>query len=142
MCGIVRDIVLPYQFAGKSVSEDTYGAGLAFLFHMEIEGMAVKQGTYNQADFSNAAFNDHKLLKVGVIASNGTSEVDIEAVHVYQWEENTVSFAFRVINIPEDKHDVTVTMTPYFVIEVDGEAITVYGETQSSSYNESLNSQS
>jgi len=135
-CGVVRDIVLPYSFGGKSVSADEYGAGLAFLFHMEIEGMAVKQGTYNQADFSNATFNGHKLLKVGAIASNNKSETNIEAVHIYQWEENTVSFAFRVINIPEDKYDVTITMTPYFVIEVDGEEITVYGESQSATYNE------
>ena len=136
VCGIVRAIVLPYQFAGKSVSEDAYGAGLAFLFHTEIEGMAIKQGTYNRADFTNAIFDGHKLIKMGAIASNGQSEINIEAVHIYQWEENTVSFAFRVINIPEDKHDVTITMTPYFVIEVDGQEITVYGESQSSTYNE------
>ena len=136
VCGIIRDIVLPYQFAGKSVSENDYGTGLAFLFHMEIEGMAVKQGTYNRADFSNAIFDGHKLIKMGAIASNGVSNVDIEAMHIYHQEENTVSFAFRVINIPEDKHDVAITMTPYFVIEVDGEEITVYGESQSASYNE------
>ncbi len=136
VCGIIRAIVLPYRFAGKSVSEDVYGAGLAFLFHTEIEGMAIKQGTYNRADFTNATFDGHKLVKMGAIASNGKSETNIEAVHVYQWEENTVSFAYRIINIPEDKRDTAITMTPYFVVEIDGQEVTIYGEAQSATYNE------
>ena len=41
-----------------------------------------------------------------------------------------------MINIPVDKHDVAITMTPYFVIEVDGQEVTVYGESQSSTYDE------
>ena len=136
VCGTIRAIVLPCQFGGKSASENDYGAGLAFLFHTEIEGVVVKAGTYNRPDFTNATFDGHKLIKAGAIASNGKSETNIEAVHIYHQEENTVSFAFRVINIPEDKYDVAITMTPYFVIEVDGEEITVYGESQTATYNE------
>ena len=135
-CGAGRDLTLPITFCGNSVSEDV--SGLAFLFEAEIEGIAVRQNTYNRADFTNATFDGHKLIRAGAIASNGKSDVDIAAVHMYAWSENSVSFAYRVIQIPEANYDTTITMTPYYVIELDGQEVTVYGETQSAVYNEIL----
>lgn len=136
VCGEIRSLSLPIVFRGNSVSEEV--SGLAFLFEVEVEGIARKAGTYNHADFTNATFDGHKLVRAGAIVSNGKSEIDIAAVHMYDWNENMVSFAYRVINIPETQFDTTLTMTPYLVIEVDGQEITVYGDAQSASYNQQL----
>ena len=133
-CGAVRDVVGPLTFIGKSVSEDV--SGLAFLFQANIEGIALKEGTFVQADFTNATYNGYKLLGLGVVASNGVSETNIEGVRMYDLEENVALFAFRVINIPADKLDVEITMTPYYVVEINGEAVTVYDEPQTANYND------
>ena len=133
-CGAIREVQqLPYATGGSSVSEEV--SGLANKFDLTIEGISIKNNTYNQADFTNATFGGHKLLGLGVIASNGTSSVDIPAVHMCALDGNTASFAFRVVNIPADKLDVEITMTPYFIIEIDGVATTVYGEPMVGSYN-------
>ena len=133
-CGAIRAVVGPITFIGRSISEDV--SGLAFLFNVEAEGIVVKEGTFVQADFTGATYNGYKLLGVGAIASNGVSETNIKGLRMYDWEDGNAKFAFRVIHIPADKLDVEITMTPYYVVEIDGEAITVYGEAVTGSYND------
>ena len=133
VCGAVRDVVGPMAFIGKSVSEDVNG--LAFLFNVQADGIVVKEGTFVQADYTNATYNGYKLLKVGVIASNGKSETNIVGLRMYDLDEGCAKFAFRIINIPADKLGVEITMTPYYVVEIDGVATTIYGEAETSSYN-------
>ena len=132
-CGAVRDVAGPMTFIGKSVSEDVNG--LAFLFNVQADGIVVKEGTFVQADYTNATYKGYKLLKVGVIASNGKSETNIEGLRMYDLDEGCAKFAFRIINIPADKLGVEITMTPYYVVEIDGVATTIYGEAETSSYN-------
>ena len=134
VCGTVRAVAGPISYEGMSVSNDCNG--LAMLFKANVEGIAVKAGTFVQADFTNATYNDYKLLGLGVIASNGKSETTIEGVRMYDLDvENGVAmFAFRIINIPADKLGTTITMTPYYIVEIDGVATTIYGEAQTGSY--------
>ena len=134
VCGAVRDVVAPVSFIGKSVSEDVNG--YAVLFNAAVEGIVVKAGTFVQADFTNATYNGYKLLGLGVKASNGVSETTIEGLRMYDLEDGNAKFAFRIINIPEDKQDVEITMIPYDVVEIDGVATTLYGEAQVGSYAE------
>ena len=96
----------------------------------------MKAGTFVQADFTNATYNGYKLLGVGVKASNGDSETNIEGVRMYDLEDGCAKFAFRVINIPADKLDVEITMTPYYVVEIDGVETTIYGAPETASYAE------
>ena len=107
---------------------------MAFLFRTEIEGIAIKQNTHNVADFTNATIGGYKLLRMGAIASNDIAQTDIAAVYVYDLAGDVTSFAYRVINIPDDQLDRVVTMTPYFVVEIDGVEVTVYGEAQNATY--------
>ena len=132
VCGGVRDVAGPISFLGTSISEDV--SGLAMLFNAEVEGIVVKEGTFVQADYTNATYNGYKLVKLGVIASNGVSETNIEGLRMYDLEEGNAKFAFRVINIPADKLDVEITMTPYYIVEIDGVETTIYGEAQTGSY--------
>ena len=68
-------------------------------------------------------------------ASNGISETTIEGIRMYDLEGDNAKFAFRVIQIPADKLDVEITMTPYYIVEIDGVETTIYGEAQTGSYN-------
>ena len=133
-CGEVRAVVGPISYIAKSVSEDVNG--YAVLFDAAVEGIVVKAGTFVQADFTNATYNGYKLLGLGVKASNGVSETTIEGLRMYDLEDGNAKFAFRIVNIPADKLDVEITMTPYYVVEIDGVATTLYGEAVVGSYAE------
>ncbi|MBQ7088401.1 MAG: carbohydrate binding domain-containing protein [Clostridia bacterium] len=134
VCDAVRDVVAPVSFIAKSVSEDVNGH--AVLFDAAVEGIVVKAGTFVQADFTNATYNGYKLLGLGVKASNGVSETTIEGLRMYDLEEGNAKFAFRIINIPEEHKGDEITMTPYYVVEIDGVETTLYGEAITGSYAE------
>ena len=136
VCGAIRAVVNPFTYAGMSASEDVQG--LAMLFQVDVEGIAVKAGTFVQADFTNATYNGYKLLELGVVASNGKASTTIKGERMYELEDDCAKFAFRVINIPADKLDAAITMTPYYVVEIDGVATTIYGTAQTASYNQAL----
>ena len=136
VCGAIRAVVNPFTYAGMSASEDVNGLGM--LFEVKVEGLAVKAGTFVQADYTNATYNGYKLLELGVIATNGKASTTIKGERMYDLADGVAKFAFRVINIPADKLDVAVTMTPYYVVEIDGVATTIYGTAQTASYNQAL----
>lgn len=133
-CGHVREVEIPTTFGGNSVSEDV--SGLAFRFDVAVEGMAQDVTT---AIYDNAIVGGYKLLSMGAVVTNGVAAVDIPAVYLWELKENTASFAVRLIEIPTDKYDVTITATPYIVLEIDGMATTIYGEAQTCSYNDVMN---
>ena len=119
---------------GTSASEDV--RGVAAKFALLAEGMGIDVTT---AVYDNATVNGYKLISMGAIASNGVSEKDIAAVYLCDDDVITsAQYAIRVVNIPEGKENVEITFTPYYVIEVDGETITVYGEAETASYSEKL----
>ena len=132
VCSATREVASPIVYTAKSVSADV--RGLAMLFDVNVEGIVVKAGTSVQADYTNATYGGYKLTELGVVATNGKSGVTIKGERMYEWQDGNAKFAFRVINIPADKLDVLVTMTPYYVIEMDGVATTIYGEAQTDSY--------
>ena len=129
-CGEVRAVVGPVTFGGCSRSEDV--SGLAFKFDVAVDGMTVN-GT--KAIYDDATINGYKLVKMGAIVSNAKSELDIEAKYLCDLEADSASFAVRVINIPEANYGDAITAVPYFVVEIDGVATTIYGEAQVASYN-------
>lgn len=137
VCGMTRSVPTP-SFQGKSISEDV--SGLAFRFSLDAEGIAIKKGTYVQADFTSATYNDYPLLRVGVVASNGNETIEIDGRRMYELDESSASFAYRIINIPTTEYDTEITMTPFFVVMIDGEEVTIYGDSQTASYSEVLNS--
>lgn len=128
-CGEERAVSIPIDFGGNSVSEKK--SGLAFRFDVSVEGMAVK-GT--KAIYTNATVDGYKLLSMGAVVTNGTSELDIPAVYLCDLESDSAGFAVRVINIPAFALDVDITATPYIVLEIDGVATTIYDEAQTCSY--------
>ena len=135
VCGATRDIEVEVMVSGGcSIREDEDGIiGLAAKFDISVEGLSYTNG--NHAVYDNATIGGHKLITMGVIASNGISSVDITAKYLMELDEISASFAARIINIPADKLDVEITFQSYFVIEIDGVATTIYGATETNSYN-------
>ena len=134
VCGAIRDVDCPLFNAQKSISEDVNG--YAVKFDCAAEGFGILPGTFVQADYTNAAYNGYKLVKLGVVASNGVSETNIEGLRMYDLADGVAKFAFRIINIPADKLDVEIAMTPYYIVEIDGVETTLYGEAVTGSYAE------
>jgi hypothetical protein len=118
-----------------SISEDVNG--LAFRFEANVAGFAIKVGTFVQADYTNATYNGYKLIETGAIASNGTSSTTIKGERMCDLDENgKAMFAYRIINIPNDKLETQITMQPYYIVEIDGEIVTIKGDVQVGAYAE------
>lgn len=130
-CGALREVNLPITFGGNSVSEDV--SGLAFKFDVDVLGMAVISGT--TAVYDNATIDGFRLIKMGALVSDSKSEIDIEAVYLCGLEADSASYAVRIINIPAENYDSVITAIPYFVVEIDGVVTTVYGEVQTTTFN-------
>ncbi len=131
LCGTIREAEMPIAFGGNSVSEDV--SGLAFRFDVTCEGMAVNGTT---ANYDNATVGGYKLIGMGAVVTNGVATTDISAVYLWELTDTTASYAVRVIKIPADKYDVEITATPYFIVEIDGVATTIYGEAQTNTFNQ------
>ena len=135
VCGAERAVVAPVIDVKLSISEDVNG--LAFRFEANVAGFSIKAGTFVQADYTNATYNGYKLIETGAIASNGASSTTIKGERMCDLDENGKAlFAYRIINIPADKLETEITMQPYYIVEIDGEIVTIYGEVQIGAYAE------
>jgi len=135
VCGATREVTAPVIDVKLSISEDVNG--LAFRFEANVAGFAIKAGTFVQADYTNATYCGYKLIETGVTASNGVGSATIKGERMCDLDENGKAlFAYRIVNIPADKLDVEITMTPYYIVEIDGVETTLYGEAVVGSYAE------
>lgn len=143
-------LTAPVLWGGlTSVSEDVNG--LAFKFDVSAVGGRVVNNTEY---VNNSALvvpgidgQEYKLVRMGAVVSNksdaildlqnvdGKKTINIEAVYLCDLEEDSLSYAVRIINIPENGKDIKIYARPYYVYEKDGEEIVVYGDTVSQSYN-------
>ena len=70
-------------------------------------------------------------------AQDGTRTINIKAKYLLTWDaENfsSLSFAVRIINIPDAYVGTEIYFRPYYVYELDGETYTIYGDIESSNY--------
>ena len=133
VCGAERSVVAPVIDVKLSISEDVNG--LAFRFEANVAGFSIKAGTFVQADYTNATYNGYKLIETGVVAKNSKTEITIKGERMCDLDENGKAlFAYRIINIPEDHKADEITMQPYYIVEIDGEIVTVYGAAQTGAY--------
>ena len=137
-----------------SVMDTDQGNGLAYRFNLSVK-IGIKEK--NKADYANATINYlgkiHKLLGIGSVITNsdtignsdftldmvdGRSVVDIPTVYLQELDEESCAFATRIINIPDSARHRTIYARPYYVVEVDGEQITIYGDVNAASCTEYL----
>ena len=134
--------------------ETKTGLGLAFRFEIAANGIAVK-GT-NTADLSNATVdalgdgNGYKLVEMGAVVSNdlyvgrdadaltldnlSAKTLKIQAVYLQDLEPDSAQFAVRVINIPTEHEKTIIFARAYYVVEIEGEQVTVYGDIYEANY--------
>ena len=139
ICGDVRLVeYVVKSFGGNSIAESSDGvSGLAFRYDLtdKVSGLAICKGTNHVADYSNAtvtpnSVGTYKLVKMGVLVSNGfqTKDVDVEKIVIN--EDDSVYYVIRIIGIPDAYLSDMISCTPYYVYETaEGEQITVTGET-------------
>ena len=159
VCGAIR--VVSYDVItfnnGNSVAETSDGKiGLAFKFDVtdRVTGLALKAGTKYVADYTGAAVTPdstgtYTLVMMGAVVSNNnenptlneldatTSKViDIQALKLFELDEENTSYVIRIVNIPAAKGDASIWARPYFIYEKGDEQIVVYGDTQVATYNQ------
>ncbi len=129
--------------------------GLAFKFQLNADGIAVKEGTTNEADLTNAtvdAFGDgnaYKLVSMGAILSNdpgvgladmklsdvnGRNVVDVDAKYLQDLEGDYATFAARITNIPLANEDSIIYARAYYVFEYEGREVVVYDDILQANY--------
>ena len=151
-CGAVR-IPAPKPMnrlssGGAAFSEDV--SGVAFRFHLEKNGGRINTDrSYVSKSSTVERYNDgveYKLVRVGAVMSNEKAPVldldhltartiDVKAGYLCAFEEDFLSFAIRIVNIPAQGKDTLIQARPYYVYSDGKEEFVVYGDTVSQTYN-------
>ena len=153
ICMEERKVPLPLQIKGTSISPDVNG--LAWLVKAKVDGMEADGIT---AIYDNATVNGYKLITMGAVVSNNYNELgyvpkleDVEKypdrVHNVPAErlysinkDGTVTYAIRVINIPDEYKDRDIDILTYIIFEdAAGVQHTLYCNSVYNSYNRLLN---
>ena len=153
------------SFGGASVrdeaagdGEDETGKGLAFQFSVSAtESVKNYDNTY-EANSGKISLDDVKydLVRMGAVmtnnatvgqsaddftldAVNNTKVINIPATYLYAVGEETVTFAVRILDIPDRHIGTAIYARPYYVYLENGEEITVYGEIRANNYAKAAN---
>lgn len=138
------DTVIEPQVLNSITEEEDTGFGLAFLYTMNMENVAI----YGNRSFDGAYANGDKVVKLGAIVSNheetgknpdamiienanGQKLLNVEATKLWGWDETGLSYAVRITNIPEANKKTQIYARPYYILE-DGTV--VYGDIANKSY--------
>ncbi len=132
-----------------SVMDTEKGNGLAFRFELSANGIV--KDNRNLMDLTGATINylgvDCKLIGMGSVITNSDAKaenltldtvndcnvVNVPTVYLQEAEEGSCAFATRIVNIPDDQMERTLYARPYFIVEVDGEKIIIYGDVNATS---------
>ena len=130
--------------------------GLAFRFHLNASGVQVIGG--NQYVAGTGKVNlyknrvvEGKLLYAGAIVTNnatigasyadftldnvnGKNTIDVPAQYLLDLDDGSMGYAVRIINIPDANTSTEIYARPYYVYEVDGEEVVVYGALSHANY--------
>ena len=147
-CFEQREVTLPLQITGNSISEDVNG--LAWMVEAKVDGITLDGTT---ANYANATVNGYKVITMGAVVSNnytelgrvpnlddvdGKSAIDVQAKYIYDTdvEAGTVTYAIRLINIPETQKDREVDILTYIIFEDEaGVQHTLYCNSAYAAYN-------
>lgn len=151
-CMEQREVTLPLQITGNSISEDVNG--VAWLVEAKVDGLELND---TEAIYDNATVNGYKLITMGAVISNnyatlgrvpnledvdGKSAIDVQAKYIYDTNEEagTVTYAIRVVNIPDEYKDREVDILTYIIFEDEaGVQHTLYCNSAYASYNGLMN---
>lgn len=138
------DEVISSEVLNSITEEDETGLGLAFLYTMNMENIAI----YGNRSFDSAYVGNQKVVKLGAIVSNqeetgtdpeamiianatGQKLLNVEATKLWGWDETGLSYAVRITKIPEANKKTQIYARPYYVLE---NGTVVYGDIANKSY--------
>ena len=142
-----------HKFGGNSIKENGDGIGLAFKFDIKAsDGKKNYDNTYiansakitldeNQYDvvrmgavMTNDASIGAYASKFNLEAVNGAKIINIEGKYLASLGSDTVSFAVRILDIPERHQGTAIYARPYYVYMENGVEKVVYGSIKSNTY--------
>ena len=151
------------EYTGSSVRDedatgDKTGKGLAFRFTVSaIDGVKTYENKYEE-NSGKVVLGDQKytLVRMGAVMTNnatvgqnaanfnlgavdGKKIIDIPAVYLCGADAESLSFAVRIMDIPDKHIGTAIYARPYYVYLENGEEITVYGATRSNNYAKAAN---
>lgn len=137
--------------SGGMTSVSPEVSGLGFLFDVAATGgdaaekLAYVNGSAQVTPYTDGAA--YTLVRMGAVVTNredalltlsaldGVHIVDIPATYLWELGEDALSYAVRVIDIPDSGKDTPITARPYYVYEKDGVETVVYGTPVTQTYN-------
>ena len=161
-CGAIREIKIQI-YEGKSASEDV--AGLAFRFNVkalnarcyDLDGLKsdniyevgsatiIVNGEEYSLKCSGAVVSNKQDIKADELTitnaqNNGNKSIkNIGAKFLWDMTATSITYAVRVINIPEANWDTVISARPYYTYaNADGDSITVYGDVVTGTYNNTI----
>ena len=129
--------------------------GLAFRFHLNASGVQVKNGNVfvpnsGKIDLYKNREVEGTLVRAGAVVTNNATigqsfedfnlnnlsiqTIDIPAQYLLDLDDGSMGYAVRIINIPEANTSTEIYARPYYVYEVDGEEVVVYGALSHANY--------
>ena len=136
--------------------EETTGKGLAFLFEMKVSGADVngKDEYVSGSAVATVDGVDYAVVSMGAVMTNQPAYIaaidsltredvneertilDVVAKTMFYVEEETCAFAVRIIHLPETVKGFAIATRPYVVLQNGDEEITLYGNTDTATYNQ------
>ena len=130
--------------------------GLAFRFELSASGVQVVKGNEyvpgtGLVDLFKNRYQQGKLVRAGAIVTNdatigqsfadftlnsvdGSKTIDVNARYLLNLDNGSMGYAVRIINIPDHATATEVYARPYYVYDVDGEEVVVYGVMNHANY--------
>lgn len=155
-CGAVREVIdAPdaITFVGTSATEEV--GGLGFLYKIHTSNVQLKWWNFYVSGSATVIYegSEYTLVTMGAILNNqgesnlsldmvdGEHTINIQATRMYDLTEDALYFAVRSINMPINHVNTPIHARPYMILEKDGAQFLVYGDVESDTYMNALNSQ-
>ncbi len=130
--------------------------GLAFRFELNASGVQVTGGNVYVANTGKVSLYKNRevlgdLVRAGAVVTNdatigqsfadftlnsvdNSKTIDVSAQYLLDLEEDSMGYAVRVIHIPDAHTSTEIYARPYYVYNIDGEEIVVYGVMAHANY--------
>lgn len=141
-------------------SADTSGTGLGLAFRFNLTASGGIKSSMNEYQESSAQVliddSNYAVIRMGAVMTNqssvgqsnanftldsvtGSKVIDIPAVYLCGLEADSVSFAVRILDIPQAHIGTEIYARPYYVYNNGGTEEIVYGDIQSNNYETASN---
>ncbi len=142
-----------HKFGGNSIKENADGIGLAFKF--DIKASNGRKNYSNEYVSKSAKITldevQYDVVRMGAVMTNNASvgqssstfnleavdggkTINVEGKYLAGLTSDTVSFAVRILDIPERHQGTEIYARPYYVYVENGQEIVVYGDIKSNTY--------